>query len=158
MSYSGNSGIREQLRLRLETISSVGVVNDYPRNNIKHEDIESNFFANGKLNAWNLRWNNARGTKETGNSLFVSRRHSVIITGYYGIEDAVASAKTFEDIIEDVMNEFDKSHDVDTATGSTQARFYEACSLNINDEFMFSNWLVHRCEIELFIQETGRAT
>jgi len=146
------SNIRAQIKTELEKISDVGKVNDYRRHLVSWEKIAEGFLDNGKINGWIIDWSSMRGQKESDTPPVIRRFHTIRIWGLYGLKDVVASAKTFEGIVEDVIDHFDALQDLG---GGTKARWSEPARIESMDEAMFVGVLCHRAQILLSYFEAG---
>lgn len=143
--------IREAIKAKLDSIDNVGEVNDYRRHHITWEKIIENFTdSTGKVNGWFFEWLAAPQTKEASGSIVLTRSHSFRIWGVYSLKDNVASAKTFEGIVEEVLNEFSNDQDL-----MIKVRWPDDSppSLVNMDEVGFSGVLCHRCQIGLTYNE-----
>lgn len=144
------STIRAAIKTELESISNVGKVQDYRRHHIDWDKIISSFVDGGKVNAWIIEWRDAAGDKIAVGSLVVERRHTFRLFGLYSLKDLTESAKTFEDIVEEVMDQFDK---LDNQTLTTGVRWFVPSRLQSIDEGLFAGILCHRAEVILSFSE-----
>lgn len=142
--------IRATIKTELESIDNIGKVQDYRRWHIDWDKIVSSFVDDGKVNAWIIEWRDAVGTEIAGQSSVIERRHTFRLFGLYSMKDLTASAKTFEGIVEEVMDEFDKLPNNILATG---VKWFAPARLQNIDEGMFAGILCHRAEVILSFSE-----
>jgi len=142
------STIKTAIKTKLEAIDNVGKVQDYRRHHIDWDKIISSFVDNGKVNAWIIEWRDAAGDKIAVGDLVVERRHTFRLFGLYSLKDLTASAKTFEGIVEEVMDAFDKNE-----TLASGVRWFAPSRLQSIDEGMFAGILCHRAEVILSFSE-----
>lgn len=106
--------------------------------------------ADGKINAWIIEleaapaeWKDVRATR-------VKREWSFIIWGMYSLVDAQATATTFENLIEAVLDELSKYANI-TLDGNGNSS--EPAELIENVMADFGKMVVHRCKIRKKVLE-----
>jgi len=134
----------------LESVSGIGQVNDYRRHHADWNKIAESFRSGGKINGWIIDWNGFTPTKEASGSIAIKRVHSIRIWGLYSLKDNVASAKTFEDLAEAVVDAFDALEELGD---STKARMESPARIEAIEEAMFAGALCHRAQIILSYSE-----
>jgi hypothetical protein len=144
------STIRAAIKTELESISNVGKVQDYRRHHIDWDKIVASFVDDGKVNAWIIEWRDAVGTEIAGQSSVIERRHTFRLFGLYSLKDLTASAKTFEGITEEVMDQFDK---LDNNILTAGVKWFAPARLQSVDEGLFAGILCHRAEVILSFSE-----
>ena len=145
------SKIRTDIKTKLESIANIGKVNDYRRHHIDWPKIFESFVEDGKINACIIEWVDTDSEKIASGSVAIRRYHSFRIWYLYSMKDSTASAKSFEDILEEIMDEMDKTQ----AIGTDGARWFEPSKVVSIEEVPFSGVLVHRGQVLLSIEETG---
>ncbi len=138
--------IRARVKVVLESIDSVGQVNDYRRHHTDWDKIAEDFIDGGRINGWIIDWNGFTPTKEASGSIAIKRVHLIRIWGLYSLRDVTASSKTFENIAEEVVDAFDALEDLG---GVTKARMEAPAKLMPIEEAQFAGVLCHRCQILL---------
>lgn len=140
--------VRAEIKTVLEGIASVGKVNDYRRWTTDWTEIAESFIEGGKINGWMIEWNNRNGTwdVEVGRSLI--KLHTFRLTGFYALQDALESSKTFEGIVDEVMNTFDFKRRLNKTV-----HMNEPSRLISISEQKLSAYLCHKAEIILTIEE-----
>lgn len=98
------STVRAELKTILESITSVGTVHDYKRYTHDWASYKTLFVENSKVNTWEIVRDNVDAWVEASNSVN-RRRHYFTIRGFYAINDENASEKTFQNIVEDIIDE-----------------------------------------------------
>ncbi len=142
--------IRTEIKAKLDSISNVGKVNDYRRHHVDWEKIAESFIDGGRINGWFFEWISAPQTKVASGSIVLTRSHGFRIWGLYSLKDNVESAKTFEGIVEEVLNEFSNDQDL-----ISKVRWPDNAppTLISMDERVFVGVLCHRCQIGLTYNE-----
>ncbi len=98
MSYAA---IRDYLKGRLETIPGIGVVHSYDRWAADWATLLKLYSANGRIQGWHI---TRKATPESWDNLpAVERQHNFEIVGIYALNDAAASEKAFQELVERVM-------------------------------------------------------
>ncbi|MHB9075857.1 MAG: hypothetical protein ACYC6G_20340, partial [Desulfobaccales bacterium] len=104
------------------------------------------YAANGRIQGWHI---TRKGTKETWDSLpAVDRGHTYEIVGIYTLNDAAASEKAFQELVEKVMSLL--RFDFDLGGNCTLAG---PLTLETVEPRMFGSVLCHVAVIKLPAQE-----
>jgi hypothetical protein len=144
------SAIRAEIKSKLESVTGIGQVQDYRRHTIDWNEIATLFKSGSKINGWIIDWTSAPQTKEASGSIILNRRHTFRVWGLYSLKDNVASAKTFDDLVEAILNEFSKDQDL-----IQYVRWPDDAPPGIvaMDEQMFTGVLCHRAQLALVYEE-----
>lgn len=126
-----------------------GVANVYDR--VRHWQNEKQFrdgaaTPSGTIECWFLTREATRA--EDLGPQFTSRRHTVAIHGYYGVNDAAASEKTFQALVESVA----AALDADRKLNQT-ARHSGPITVRAVDFRILSNVLCHHAELALDVED-----
>jgi len=142
--------IRAKIKSKLESISGIGNVQDYSRHTVNWDEVETFFKKDGRLHLWEIGWASGSQEKTFSGCLALKRIHRFEIVGVYALKDAVASAKTFENLVEDVLDEFTKEEEL-----ISKVRWPEDEPPNLAsiEERMFVGALCHRALINLVYEE-----
>ena len=140
------STIRDRIKTVLEGVSGIGVVHDYERWSANWTDMLAHYQKNGKLNGWAI---SRRATPEEWATMpVVERSHEFHISGIYSLNDAAASEKAFQDLVEAVAAALRN----DPNLGGT---CIEAGPVNVEvvEPRMFGSVLCHYCLIKLPVHD-----
>jgi len=97
------STIAADIKAKLESIPGTGLVHAYERQVIDPEKFINLFKdSRGKVCGWEIT-RSAAPESYTGP---VNRHHQMLIKGYLGLQDAVASASAFQDLCDDICDLF----------------------------------------------------
>lgn len=140
--------IRDDIKTKFDSLD-IAEVQDYRRHTVDWDEIAANFKKGGRINVAFISWNDMTAIKEASGSVAIRRQHTFRIDWLYSLRDDTASQKSFENLVEDAMDEFDKEQDLPTA----KARWFEPARLVGITEGMFSGVLCHRAEIILSFEE-----
>ena len=153
--------IRAQIKAKLAAVAGIGKVHDYER----YSKLESDFLSLYKTEVSAgvfriLGWNFYRdATSESDlNNGEVRRLHSWRVTGFMGIEDAEATGKLFDDLVETVATAFR----TDRTLGGTvldikdmdQSFGESGIQIEAIEPVMFAGVLCHRARLRLITETT----
>ena len=99
MSYSL---ILAQIKATVESASGIGTVHDYERWANKHADFETLFKSGSKINGWFI--SREAIQDEWVTQLEILTTYTYVIKGFYSLDDSAASEKTFQALVDAVMN------------------------------------------------------
>ena len=136
------STLRAAIKARLETHgASIGRVHDYERLAVNVKDFLGMFQdpETKKIFGWEITRRSFRVVKAGMNKWKVI--HHFLIRGYYGIEDAAATEKAVNALVDTIMLDFTR-----TKIDGTQG---EQLPQGKVEQWMFGSVLCHRAEIEL---------
>lgn len=98
MSYAA---IRDYLKDQLTTIPGIGMVHTYDRWAADWADLLKLYTTNDRVQGWHI---TRKATAESWDNLpTVNRNHTYEMVGIYALNDAAASEKTFQELVEKVM-------------------------------------------------------
>lgn len=157
--------IRAKIKDKLAAITGIGKVHDYER----YSNINSDFLTLYKTEVsasvfrilgWNF-YRDATAESDLNNGE-VRRLYSWRITGYMGLEDADATGKTFDDLVETVATAFR----ADRTLGGTvldikdmEQPFGESgIQIEAIEPVMFAGVLCHRARLRLITETTEPST
>jgi hypothetical protein len=103
--------IRTQYKTILLSVPGIGVVHEYSRLATDWQKFLSMFEnSDGKILGWEITRESIGPVQKKLSGLSPSsiadRPHGMLIRGYHGLRDAVASEKTFQDLIDAILNKF----------------------------------------------------
>ena len=153
--------IRSQIKNILEDVHGIGVVYDHEKW-ASTWDKFINFFRNGEnlINGWMItrrrtqKFILAQGGEDT-------RVHHFIIKGIMGLNDARDTEIIFQDLIEDIVERFDRYDTLNNTCWSCcpvngPARLTSGIQVNVVEPRMFGSVLCHYAELFLYVQEIQR--
>lgn len=154
------SAIRTQIKAILESVSGIGLVHDYDRWAVDWAKILELLKPSNqdKVNGWMITRTALEERLETfGRNL---AGHSILIRGVYSLDDAAASGKTFDDLIDAIRDAFRVKYDLNGSCqstfldfGSMQAEGKIGIQMKISEMRTFAGVLCHYCELLLGAQE-----
>ena len=100
------STIRSKIKTKLEAISGIENVYDYHRycnDWVTYKDL---FVKDSKVNTWEISRDNFVKTSHGGNGYVMDTDNSFIVRGFYSAYDTLATEKTFQDLVEDIIETF----------------------------------------------------
>ena len=145
MSYST---ILAELKTLLDAVTGIGVTFDYFPLSHDEQTLKSSFVSSGKLHVWILTRANAPGTNQT--IAHTLRNHVFDIYGYYAIDDANTSEKTFQQLCDTIMNKFDEEDNIALVSGTYVIAPAQLMSV---EPVMFCDVLCHRAIIRITAEE-----
>ena len=139
--------ILEQIQVILGAVSGVGVVHDYERWADTWEKFLEHFkTGDGKINGWTIsRFKLDEICESSSHDLTV---HHYRIRGHYGLNDAEASERTFQGIVDAVVAAFRANYRLnDTAHNTTPL------AATVIENRTFGGVLCHYCELVFKAEE-----
>ncbi len=147
MPYTGGAGkIAAILKLMIDEVGSTDNVLDYMPMARDWKQFLSHFESFGMINGWCIERKSTRNEWLTSDQNLWT--HSMIIRGYFGVNDGNRSGRAFSAMVDDVVNKFDGEKDL---RGHVEE--HQPAQVRTVDHRMFGGVLVHYCEIELICQE-----
>lgn len=147
------SDLAEDIKTKLTAVAGTGIIHTYERQTASPAKFIELFTSSGKVCGWEITRSGVTEHKRGANF----RHHRFQLKGYLGLQDAGATAVTFQDLVDAICDKlrhadpeaagaswYYKNGDDDTAAA--------AQVLIINDR-MFGNVLCHCAEISLSITE-----
>jgi len=98
--------IRTQIKTKLEAISGVENVYDYKRFCSDWATYKELFVKDSKVNTWEIERKSFSRTGRGGSGDVEDTVHEFIIRGFYSFYDALATEKTFQDLVETICADF----------------------------------------------------
>jgi hypothetical protein len=150
--------IRTAIKNKLLSVGGIGKVYDYERFAVREKDFQDLYkdVTSGRILGWNFYREST--IEEDLNNAEVRRLHSWRMTGFEGLDDADATGKAFDDLVESVATAFRNDP---TLTGAVIA------NKDLNQEFgpsgiqvegiepvMFAGVLCHRARLRLITETT----
>lgn len=143
------SAIRDQYKAILLTVPGIGVVHDYERWSIDWSKFIEQFRdpVSGKILGWTI-------TREKSSEKFTpgpgsQRDHTFVLRGHLGLQDAVASEKVFQDLIEAVCDTFRPK----TTLNGTVQQIEAPLQVDLVEPRKFGDVLCHYCELRQTVEE-----
>ena len=143
MSYTT---ILAEIKEELSAASGIGTVHDYERWCNNQADFETLYKSGSTINGWTITRSNS--LQDWDAAQHVWRNYTFVVRGYYSLDDSAATEKTFQALIDSVMNGFDTK-----VTWEGTATLGGPSQLMIQEHRMFFGHLCHYCEIELRISD-----
>ena len=145
------STVRTQMKTMLESVSGIGEVYDYKRYSNDLTTYKNLFVEGSKVTTWEIIRDTFSMNVHGGSGGVEDRTHNFIIRGFYSLNDKLASEKTFQDLVDTVIEVF---RDDPTLSGVANI-------VNMPVEGSFSmeklgNVLCHKVEINISISERNR--
>lgn len=107
MSYTT---ILAEIKTILEGISGIGTVHDYKRFSDNVTTLNNRAVSSSKFHVWFITRRAAPSTSSGSTQVF--REHEFVLEGWYAIDDANASEKTFQALCDTIMDEFNSSTNI----------------------------------------------
>ena len=146
--------IRAQYKAILETVAGIGVVHDYARLAVDWAKFLELYKdpATEKILGWDISRESSPATKYiiggASPNARADRSHVFLIRGYAGLQDSTGSEKTFQDLVDAVLDKF-----LPLATLNGAALAADPMVLTLVGERMFGSALCHYCEIRQNVRE-----
>lgn len=145
MSYST---ILAKLKSEVEEVPDIGNVHDYERFQNQAGDVVTFKKTGLVVPEWTI--TRSRTFETTENTTVVERDHTFTIRGYYPIDDSLATEKTFQNLIEDLMGHFRFMDDLDLNVFLSDPLQLQIFEPRMHETF--KAW-VHYCELICKIKE-----
>jgi len=153
------ANIRTQIKIILESVAGIGVVHDYERWAVDWAKALQLFKPSNqdKINGWMITRTKTQEWVDTFNRNF--SLHHFLIRGVYSLDDAGASEKIFQDLIEAVRDKFRTNYNLN---GSCESIYpdtgppYEGragVQVDLIEVRTFGGVLCHYCELSLYAKE-----
>ena len=141
--------IRAAIVAKLEGVANIGAVNDYERYTVDLKDFKAFFVSSGKVRGWTIRRISKRVISPALGEVKVTNHWR--IAGYFSFEDAKASEKTFDDLVEAVMAAFLADETLGGVVGATVDDDDGTAALQLDDSgpVMFAGVLCHSARLTL---------
>lgn len=127
----------------------VGPVHDYERWSAEWKKFLDHFKASdGKIHGWTI--TREKTTESFIPGLGAERRHTMVLRGYYALQDSVGSEKNFQDLIEVICTVFRG----ETTLNGTVEQVEAPLQVDLVEPRMFGAVLCHYCELRQVVPET----
>lgn len=153
--------IRAAIKAKLAAVAGVGKVHDYERFGARDADFQTLYKYEVATGVYRiLGWNFYReSTRELDlNNGEVRLLHAWRITGYMGFDDADASGKLFDDLIETIRSAFRTDRTlgglVDDIKDMSQEEGPAGVQVEAIEPVMFTGVLCHRARLSLLTETT----
>ncbi|MBI1397070.1 MAG: hypothetical protein GC151_13925 [Betaproteobacteria bacterium] len=148
--------IRAAIVSTLEGVSQIGQVNDYERFAEMASDLVAKYASGGRIKGWFVtRVRTAENDLDLGE---VRRVHTWSITGYLSLDDADATSKTLDDLVESICSAFRADRTLGGVVIDTKDMSDEFGPTGIQvdsmDPVMFAKVLCHRARLRLVTETT----
>jgi hypothetical protein len=136
----------------LATVTGIGKVHGYERWAADEAAFKTLFVDSGKVCGWTI-------TRESGSSVdYVGRSsldaHTLVMRGYYSLNDSANTEKTFQDLIEAIRAKFQNNRRLSSGTPAViAAHDSDRIAVRIVDHRMFAGILCHYAELVLVARE-----
>lgn len=148
--------IRTEYKTILETVANIGIVHDYARlaTDWKKflEFFKTNIGGVEMIRGWEISRESSPEEEDfisgVSPNAIVDRSHVMLIRGYAGLQDASATEKTFQDLIEAILTTFRPLH-----TLNGQAIKTRRMRVDLVTEREFGGVLCHYAELRQLMWE-----
>jgi len=141
--------IRSKIKTYIQSATSLNkTVYDYKRLAAHLSTKIDTFKENGIIHTWDVSRVGFEREHQAGHGGVVIITHEFLIRGYYGLNDTLASEKTFNDTIDLVCNKFE-----DNPKLEGEAQIVQPVITGVVMEDSLVGVLCHKAEITLFVQQ-----
>jgi hypothetical protein len=141
--------IRSKIKAYIQTATGLLTsVYDYKRISSDIKQRQNLFKENEIIHTWDISRVGFERQHGAGHGGVVTITHEILVRGFYGFNDTLASEKTFADIIDLVCEQFENNPTLDG-----EAQIINNPITGTQGEEMFANVLCHKVEIKLLIQQ-----
>ncbi len=143
---------RTEIKTVLEGITDIGVVHDYERLTTDWKTYLDKFKPATKayIRGWTIRREKTPEEYDELADNFGRRKYRFVIRGFASVDDANASSKTFDDLIETICDTF-RPLTVNNLNGKAMGS--GLIQTEIVEDRMFGSVLCHYCELSLEVEE-----
>lgn len=145
---------RDQIKTTLDGVSGVGLVHKYERYAKENPAYLTLFTTGGVVNGWTITRESTTPISDGGDAVSHTffRAYTMVIRGYYSLDDSAETEITFQNLIETICDTFDADP---TISGTVKEA--EPMEVRTVGHRVFGNVLVHYCELALvFVQKRDR--
>ncbi len=140
--------IRSQIKFKLEAISGVEKVYDFKRFCSDWTTYKDLFIKDSKVNTWEIERKSFSKMPRGGSGDVEDTVHDFIIRGFYSFYDALATEKTFQELVETICADF-----IDDPTLGGKAKMVHVPITGTFTTAMLGNVLCHVVEINIAIED-----
>jgi len=145
--------IAAAIKTVIESASGTANVYDYTRfNSADPEQMKTLFQSGNVINTWQITRSLANAEFDGTGVCAVDRENEFTINGYYSIDDSAASEKTFQQLVNDVMDKLNL--DANKTLSSNITRFSRPAQLVNFESVMYGSIGCWWCEIKIYPVET----
>lgn len=154
--------IREAIRVKLAGLSGIGKVHDYERFAADETAFQALYYdtASGRIKGWNF-YREATPESDLNNGE-VRRIHAWRITGVMGLDDADATGKLFDDLVDLIATAFRTDRTLGGLVLDVKDldQEYGASGIQVEaiEPVMFAGVLCHRAKLKLVTETTESST
>ena len=147
------ASIRARIKERLESVDGIGIVHDYERWAMNWNDILDKFKTpSNRYHGWMI--SRTQRTPKQSSVCGIEVAHTFRIRGIYALDDAAASEKTFQSLIDNISLAFDADETLNGTCLTTHPDFGPLAGtagliVDQIDMRMFGNVLCHYAECRL---------
>ena len=143
------AAIRTKIATNIKTATGLNsTVYEYKRYSADFDSYKTLFKENDIIHTWDIDRIHVSKTQHGGHGGQEDTVHTFVLRGFYRLNDSLASEKTFNGIVEDIMEDF--IEDIQLGDTATTIEFpIEADITNV----MFAYVLCHKAEITINVQE-----
>lgn len=141
--------IRGAIKTRLQGVAAVGKVNDYERFAARDKEFQDLYkdAASGQIRGWNLhRQAKIETSGAVGRNVIVNRW---TLRGFMALNDAAASAITFDNLVEAVCDAFRADETLGGVVASTVTENAAGIQVEESVPVMFAGVLCHSARLTL---------
>lgn len=140
--------IRTQIKTKLEAISGVEKVYDYKRFCSDWATYKDLFIKDSRVNTWEIERKSFSRMARGGSGDVEDTTHEFVIRGFYSFYDALATEKTFQDLVETICADF-----INDPTLSGKAKIVHVPITGTFNIGKLGDVLCHVCEISVTIED-----
>jgi len=138
--------IRAAIKSVMESVPGVGAVYDYLRWTADPATYEALFVSGGHVRFWTISRASVDDARRYTEQ--VDEVHTVVLRGYLGLDDASASEKTFQDLVDSVRAALRENYTLGGAAWNSGPEMHTAV-----EHRQFGDVLCHYCEITFPVRE-----
>ncbi|MCK5607335.1 hypothetical protein KAR91_35960 [Candidatus Pacearchaeota archaeon] len=101
--------IRTTIKTLLEAVSNIGQVYDYKRYSNEWSSYKELFIKDAKVHVWEIERTGPNAfsvVAHGGDGKVKDTTHNIILRGFYGFNDELATSKTFDTLIDSITDVF----------------------------------------------------
>jgi hypothetical protein len=145
------SAIRAQIKAVLESVPDVGIVHDYERFASTRGAMAALYKSGDRIKGW---WFDRTATREADLDLGAVRRvHTWRLVGYVSLDDADATGKTLQDLVEAIAAAFRAARTLGGTVMDSRDMGYTdgpaGVQVDAIEPVMFADILCHRATLRL---------
>jgi len=138
--------IRAAIKSVLESVPEVGAVYDYLRWTSDPSTFEALFAARGQVKFWTISRSSVEDAQRYTEQ--VDEVHTVVLRGYLSLDDAAASEKAFQDLVDSVRAALRENYTLSGTAWNSGPEIHTTI-----EHRQFGEVLCHYCEITFAVRE-----